>query len=67
MDLLHAETVGVCIELQDELLQIEESPLVGNMLPNLSSQAYSEAWPMTVPSTPSVPCESGLAATIVPI
>lgn len=42
MDLLHAQTVGVRIELEDELLQIEESPLVGDMLPDLSGQACGE-------------------------
>ena len=33
--ILDVDALRICIELQDELLQVEEGPLVANMLPYL--------------------------------
>ncbi len=37
MHLLDVYTLHVCIEFQDQLLQVEECPLVSNMLPDLQA------------------------------
>ena len=35
MHILNVDALPVCIEFQDELLQVEEGPLVPSMLPDL--------------------------------
>ena len=41
MDLLDAQAVGVCVVLQDELLQVEKGALVLHMLPDLRMHLVS--------------------------